>query len=115
MQPIVNWSFYKNATAASTEDNMTPFINMTGDVMSVEVRGAATFTLKLQGRTDLLNGGVWEDLAAIKLSDFSVSTEIKQTGIYEIGIEGLQEIRANITSISGGDLTVLGRAVNTGK
>lgn len=113
MQPKTNWIFYKNASAASTAADMKPFINITSDVMAVEIRGDASFTVKMQGRTDIQNGGEWEDLAAIKLSDFSAGAALTQPGIYEIGIEGLQEVRANITSISGGTVSVVGRAVNT--
>lgn len=113
MQPTKNWVFYKNASSTSTAENMAPFVNITNDVLAVEISGDASFVVKMQGRADIQNGGQWEDLAAIKLSDFSVSNELKQTGVYEIGIEGLQEVRANITSISGGSISILGRAVNT--
>ena len=114
MQPIINWVFYKNTTSASSADDMKPFINITADTMAVEVRGTGTFTLKMQGRTDINNGGAWEDIAVIKLSDLTKKETITAPGIYELGIEGLQEVRANITSLSGGTLSVLGRAVNTG-
>ena len=38
---------------------------------------------------------------------------ITKAGIYEVGIEGIQEFRVRIESVSGGSATILGRAVST--
>lgn len=115
MQNMTDWIFYEDHSTASTPADMKPYINVQADVMSVEVSGTATsFVVKMQGRANKENNDTWFDLFTINLSNLNVGTDMSSTGVYEITLEGIKEVRANISSISGGSLTVFGRAVNTG-
>lgn len=47
--------------------------------------------LRVQGIVDEV-GGDWIDLAAINLTDFSVSAEITTDGAYAVGVSGIKSI-----------------------
>ena len=46
------------------------------------------------------------------MGEFLVAKTITKTGIYEYGVEGIQDVRINIESISG-NINIFGRFVNT--
>lgn len=115
MQNIMDFVFYRDRSSASTSADMKTYFNTQADMMSVEVSGTATsYTINIQGRTNSENSNEWFDLTAMNMSTLDIGTDIKANGIYEVAIEGTREIRANIISVSGGSVTVFGRAVNTG-
>lgn len=114
MQVVANWPFYIDKTTASTESDMKSFINARADEINFEIRGNGTFTIKIQGRTDVSNNDVWFDLSCIKLNGLTVVDEIVDTGIYVADISGVQAVRVNVTSITGGSVSVFGRATTGG-
>ena len=115
MQTIKNWVFYKDASATSTSADMKPYVNVQADLLAVEVSGTATsMTIKMQGRSNNENNNEWFDLACVDATTFDVKQSISSTGIYNVAIDGIKEVRANITAVSGGSVTIFGCAVNTG-
>ena len=90
--------------ATATEDVVIDNVN--GDSMSLAVNGIFTsLTLKVQGVDDNENT-VYNDIAAIKMSDFSICETITAAGLYEVSIDALAKIKVSITAISGGNVTV---------
>ena len=115
MQNIMDFVFYRDQSSASTSADMKTYFNTQADMMSVEVSGTATSCkINIQGRTNSENNNEWFDLTVMNMTNLDIGTDIEGNGIYEVAIEGMREIRANIVSVSGGSVTVFGRAVNTG-
>ena len=91
-----NCSFIKN--------NQNPvvskaFFNTTGDILSLQIDGA-NGVYWIEGRNNTDHN--WVPLAGINLSDFSmVKGSYTQTGMYEIGIIGIRELRARVESAQG--------------
>jgi hypothetical protein len=103
------FSFFKNATNTG-ESNI--FGNTRYADGTIEVSGTATaFTLKIEACVDY-NGAVptWTTLASIKADDLSTVTSIITTGIYDFSCVG-KLIRIDLTSVTGGYVTVFGRFV----
>lgn len=79
-------------------------------VACLEVRGTATsFSFKLQGIVDLKNEDDWSDIAYVS-STFTSGTNITEKGKYDFGVDGFSKIRVVLSSISGGNITVFGKA-----
>jgi len=115
MQNIDNWVFYRERSSTSTSGDMKPYVNVQSDLLAVEISGtASSMTIKMQGRANNQNNSEWFDLACIEAKTFDVVESISATGIYNVDISGVKEVRANITAISGGNVTIFGRTVNTG-
>ena len=78
-------------------------------VLTLEVTGTATeFTLKVMGRA--ADGQEqWIPLAAINLTDFSVSDVISKTGIYSAALDGLRGVKLVLESAAGGTVSAYGR------
>ena len=63
-------------------------------------------SIKFQGCLD----GAWYDLNGVKLDDLNVYATITAAGAYIVaGIEGFEKIRANLTAITSGSVTAVGR------
>ncbi len=99
--------FFRGASAAATSDI---YNNSAYGVLTLEVSGASSISLKVQGCVNVENADktlipdnnlVWSDLAVIDTKDYSVGSSITANGIYAIGISGLAKIRVVIESISG--------------
>lgn len=109
MVPQIHYVFGKNINTAGILPNV--YHNTIADVLSLEVSGEFTGVIKVEGRVNKENTD-YTVIAGINMSEFIIAKTITEIGIYEYGIEGIQDIRVNIESISG-NVTILGRFVNT--
>ena len=79
-----------------------------GELLTLEITGTATsFELKVEGVVNP-STTTWEELAYIS-SDNLVGTTISKNGIYEVVVQSLSKIRVNLSSITGGNVSVYGR------
>lgn len=103
MKVSTHFTFIDGATAATTGKTM---FNPDGDSLTVSISGTFEGTLKMQG---YLNGE-WYDLHIIDLDDLNVVKSVAgATAGIVVGVEGFERIRANLTSITSGTATVVGR------
>ena len=109
MLPQIHYVFGKNINTPGVLPNV--YHNTQADVLSLEVSGTFEGVIKVEGRVNKENND-YTTLAGINMSEFTIAKQIVDIGIYEYGVEGIQDIRINIESISG-DATILGRFVNT--
>jgi hypothetical protein len=95
----------------STPTVSKAFPNATGDILSVQISGAFTGTVHIEGRNN--SQGDWVSLAGISLTDFAVARNgFKSAGMYEIGIVGVRELRARIDEAQG-DVKIFGQIIST--
>ena len=100
--------FINEASSATISDI---FDNYKGDVITLQASGdASAFSAKLEGRSDI--NADWSELAMINLKDLSVNNAIATTDVYQSGLTGVTQIRVNLTSVSGGSVTIFGRVSN---
>ena len=102
--------------AASSAGASAEVINSTCDLLSVQVDGTfSSATVKVQGKTDA-NASDWTNIAIFNKSTLDLtegSDGITAKGIYEANIAGVVFVRVNVTSVSGGNVTVVGSFENT--
>lgn len=107
MRVQINYLFF-DAINTSMESNSL-LNTYGGSQLVLQVEGDATsFSLEVQGIVDD-STKVYRPLAIISNTDFAVSNVISKKGIYTIGVDGINEIKLNLSSISGGALTVFGK------
>lgn len=106
MNVISNFKFFENASG-SAESNVLNNPNK-GGVLTIEVQAAGTISLAIQGlvNTELQNP-TYTSLAAIDMNALKKATTITKAGIYAFGVDGINKIKAVLTSGSG--VTVFGR------
>ncbi|MEC0666285.1 hypothetical protein P8864_10330 [Priestia flexa] len=86
----------------------TPVQKISGyNVVRVEVWGTGTYTVQLQ--VEFASGTyralpVWD----MTKQEFVEGNNITKAGLYEVDIKGFKSIRANVTSISGGNVNASG-------
>jgi len=103
MLQVTQFIFQNDATATG-EGNILD--NGQGSKLTVAVSGTFVADVKMQG----LLGGLWYDLPVVSLPSLDVAEKITSAGSYTVGgVEGFERIRANITSYSSGEVTVVGR------
>ena len=106
MSAIQVFAFFKEATVAGESEIFSSYRYTDG---AIEVRGSATaFSLEIQGCLDIEGGPNWTTLCVVDESDFNTLNAITSTGIYSFSAMG-KHIRVKINSISGGNLTVIGK------
>lgn len=88
--------------------------NINCDTLSLNVSGTASSLNIIVEANNIFNSTAYQQIAIIKLSDFSINSSITSKGLYEIPIEGAANIKISLTSVSGGNVTVDARLVNTG-
>lgn len=77
--------------------------------LTFEVYGTATsFTLQIQG---IGQSGTRYPLTVVNLSGLTTTQSISSAGLYKIDVTGLVSVQVNITSVSGGNVTVAGKLV----
>lgn len=103
-------------TTATLQNNVTT----TGTGTPFTVGAYKTLTIEITGTSTSQNinfeassiSGTYYPIQGVRLSDYSMATST--TGINEVwtfDITGLQNFRANLTSVSGGNVTIQGKAV----
>lgn len=104
-----NFMFQDQATAAGNGNLL--YVNR-DDVVTLEIYGTASSgTVVFEG---LMPSGAYYSVRGIRLSDYTIanqSTDLDE--IWQIDTLGLVAIRARITSIVGGYITVNSKVVNS--
>lgn len=102
---ISEMRFFEETTETGMSKTM---INTKGGILTVQATGTAdSFEFMVLGCVDLENNA-FVPIEGINVSDFSLAETVKGNGIYEYDISGMRQLKVNISSISGGDLTVMG-------
>lgn len=103
-----NIEFFKGMNTPTVSKT---FPNATGDILSLQISGDFSGVVHLEGRNN--RNGDWVSLAGINLSDFSVARNgFTASGMYEIGIVGIRELRGRIESTSG-NVSMFGQIIST--
>jgi len=102
-----NYLFFDAINTSMESDSLLNTYGSSQLVLQVE-GDATSFSLEVQGIVDE-NTKVYRPLAIINNADFAVSNTINEKGIYTIGIDGINRIKLNLSSISGGSLTAFGK------
>lgn len=107
MTTVSNVLMINAATSAAVSSNYT---NNNCDILGIQVTGTfSSATLYIQGMVNT-DSNTWVNLAALNLTDFDVENAgITSAGLYEYGIEGVMMVRANVSAVSGGNITVYGK------
>jgi hypothetical protein len=102
-----NWSFHSAATSTGNGEVFYPNKN---DTLTIEITGTATSSTIIfegQGGSD-----TWYAIQGVKLSDFSMASQTTGKGeLWQFDLSGIKAFRARISAISGGNISVTGRAV----
>lgn len=102
--------------AASSTGASSVVTNTNCDLLSVQVDGTfSAATVKVEGKTNE-NATDWTAIAIFNKTTLDMtagSTGITAKGIYEANIAGVAFVRVNVTSVSGGNVTVVGSFENT--
>lgn len=110
MIPQRNFVFADKATSAYISND---YVNSIADVLDIQVSGTFTSAdIIIEGKSDL--NADYVALKVIDLAQLKAVSNITSTGIFELGITGLQVIRIKINSVAGGNVTVVGRIVKEG-
>lgn len=82
-------------------------------VVALEVVISGTATVQFEGR--VLEGGSFRQVEAVDMSDPTAagSTSTSTSGMFQVPAGGLQEVAANVTSISSGDVTVRAKSADS--
>lgn len=107
MNVLKNFKFFEDATSAG-ESAILNNPNR-GSTLTLEVTGTGTFTLAVKGVVNVeIDPPVYTNLAAIKMANFDVVETLTAPGIYCIGVDGVNGIKAVLSAVSG-SVTVFGR------
>lgn len=107
MYVLKNFVFFEDASSAG-ESNVLSNPNK-ASVLTLEVQGTGSFTLNVQGLVNVeLANPTYTNLAAIVAEKLSKTESITAPGIYYIGVDGIAQIKATLSSVSG-SVTVFGR------
>ena len=111
MRPIFESKMIDAATSPAVS---AVFTNNNCDVCSVHVTGTfSSATAYVQGMTGG-EAGEWVNLCVINLSTYEKSsTGMRTAGIFETGIEGISQIRVNVTAVSGGAISCYMRCADS--
>lgn len=113
-----NIKFFDKATAPGESEY---YFNVKADIIAIEISGSfSAGSVIFEGQTDIEKDPygssqeewTWVPIAGVNLSDYSFTSNPKAAGIYEVPIEGLQRFRVRVESVTGGDISVFGRAVS---
>lgn len=100
------FGFHSKASAPAEGEMLSVFQNKT---LTLEVTGDAEgLKITPEAMVDAKSED-WQPLSAIALNKFKIANPITANGIYALDVTGLYKIRFNITAISSGEATVVGR------
>lgn len=93
--------------AAAAPGNGTPADLEGQNQATLSVEGtASSFTVIVEGSVDGTN---WHALEVVKRGSLDITQNITAKGIYVVDLGGLSKLRARISAVAGGDVTVLAR------
>ena len=83
--------------------------NTQSEVLTVQVEGNATAVeIEVLGASDL-QAEEFYPLMGFDLTTLGSSNTIEATGLYQFGIDGIAKYKFNITSVSGGTISIFCR------
>jgi len=96
--------------AASAIGNGTPFTVGSYKTLTLEVTGTSTSRTVIWEAQSV--SGAWYAIQGVRMSDYSMATQTTGSGeIWQFDITGLAAIRARISAVAGGNVSVRGKAV----
>ena len=99
MYIIESTQFFDNATSPRESEVL---LNTNGSQLTLDVSGSATtFLIKVLGSASIKSNDIWNTLAPINLSDYSISNTIASNGIYTVPIDGIGRIKLSLVEING--------------
>lgn len=102
-----NCEFIKNSDSPVVSK---VFHNSTGDALTLQISGD-TGVYVVEGRNNSQYD--WVPLGGINLTDFSaVKGAFSKSGVYEIGIVGIRELRVRVEETSG-SVSIFGQIIST--
>lgn len=106
-------SLVKMIDGASAPTISNVFTNNAAYLCVMQITGTYdTAVVKVQGLIDT-GTAEWSDLAVFDLSNLNLTESSKGNGIYQTAIEGILRVRINVTSVTGGSISVLANFVGT--
>ena len=108
---ILNNFYALQGESNATESETTT--NVKAETLTVQVEGTATsMSLEVLGCSDL-KSDEYHVLTGFT-SDFNLTSEMTANGIYTFPVDGLGRFKFNLTSVSGGEVTVFCRMTTGG-
>lgn len=105
-----NFKFIQEATGAKISESWT---NNHCDTLELQVSGTFTdLSATVEGKVDI--NAEWTQVGTVNLTKFAKALTLTEKGIYAVDIGGLFGVRVNVTSVSGGNVTIFGRVVTVG-
>lgn len=109
MNVIQGFPFFKEVTSAGESDAFCSHCYTDG---TIEFKGTATsFSAEIQACIDIESAENWVTLCVVDESNFNTLNTISAKGLYSFNAMG-KSIRVKLNSISGGNLTVVGKFLN---
>lgn len=109
MNTIQVFPFFRGATAAGESDI---FRSHCYTDATIEIKGtASSFSVSVEACLDTEETESWTTLCVVNEGDFSTLTDLTAKGLYSFSVMG-KSIRIKINSISGGNLTIVGKFLN---
>lgn len=109
MTTIENFVFQDAATATGNGNLL--YVNK-GDVVTLEIYGTATSgTVLFEAK---MPSGAYYSIRGIRLSDYTIANQSIALGeLWELNAENFVAIRARISAVNGGYISVIGKVVNS--
>lgn len=97
--------------AAAVESQPMTLLQESSLVLQVS-GGATALSLKALGTANdpADKQAVWVELGILNMSDFTVLQAVEKAGVYTVAVDGMRGFKVNLGSVSGGTVTVYGRA-----
>lgn len=110
MNILNNFYAFEGASGAAESE---PTTNVKAETLTVQVEGSATsMSLQVLGCSDL-KSNEYHVLTGFT-SDFNLTSEMTTNGLYTFPVEGMGRFKFNLTSVSGGEVTVFCRMTTGG-
>lgn len=108
MNVIKDLQIFTNADTASESSAYTVPNNVSTLVLEITSATTPTFTLQVKGIVNSSNTA-YTILESVNMTTSSVSNSITQVGVYMIPVDGISNIKLDITAISSGSISAYGK------
>jgi hypothetical protein len=99
------WIAHENAEETGNGDIF--YTSVYDEIANIEITGTGESTVAFEG--DAFGDGNFYPIMGVKLSDFSLATEVSEKGVvYQVPLLGLKAFRARISAYTSGAVTVKG-------
>ena len=103
-------------TEATSAVTSSVFTNNNCDLCAVQIFGTATaMKIQVQGKTDS-QSSTWESIASFNMGDLTLSDGnigMTTAGIYAVSVAGITQVRINVASVTGGNVSVTAKFADT--